>query len=542
MTRRALPLALVLAALACSDVGGSSDDEGGEGGEVALPDEDATLRCPASGEAPPLASLGPIAGDAVLGPCGHAAYHDNQGAGWLVDPSGAREPLDHDVWRVAFAPSGDLLAFERDASELVIRDLLGGSERVVASGSSTDAYGFVPSFVAPEPRGAWLWSCEQGELVRHDASASELVASEVVCGSVVGSSGSPRLAFADVEGRVHRVDLDGGAVLASDDLEWVGHEGSKRDDSLWIDHDGELIVHAAIEWMGDPDADAEWPIDLWARVIDGEGEILLERASGIAARQAARRGAPLFILDDGTIVRFDAGAPSSVDVELDAAELADSGELFVESSTGTLVVLERDELEPLSLAQFDTPIGMQPSSHAEALALAHQTDICIPDALGECERILIALRSWQRELEPSEPLLHSASPVQLEATLDEGSMLVIAAPVTVDGPTYTGEVPPPSLLWLAASGAVLAERSAPNGDLAIRQAFVLPEGRVLAEFQAESGQGELLLARADTSGFESLAPEQDVALLRAWVAPQAERVAFVSESDGGTELWFGALP
>jgi hypothetical protein len=132
--------------------------------------------------------------------------------------------------------------------------------------------------------------------------------------------------------------------------------------------------------------------------------------------------------------------------------------------------------------------------------------------------------------------------VQLEATLDDGSMLVIAAPVSVEGPTYEGEVPPPSVLWLDGSGGVLAERSAPNGDLALRQAFVLPGGRVLAEFQAESGAGELLLARADTSGFESLAPGQDVALLRAWVAPLAERVAFVSESNGGTALWFGGVP
>lgn len=542
MTRRAIPLALVLAALACNDAGGTTDDEGGEGGEVALPD-DATLRCPSS-EAPLLASIGPIAGDAVLGPCGHAAYHDDQGAGWLVDPSGAREPLEHDVWRVAFAASGDLLAYERDASELVLRDLLGGGERVVASGGSTDAYGFVPSFAALEQRSAWLWSCEGGSLVRHDesGSASEQVASHVVCASVVGSSGSPRLAFADVEGRVHRVDLDGGSVLASEDLEWAGSDGSKRDDSLWIDHDGELIVHAAIEWMGDPDADAEWPIDLWARVIDGEGAIVLERASGVAVKQAARRGAPLFILDDGTVVRFDAGAPSSVDVELEGAALAESGELFVETPAGALVLLERDSDEPLELAQFDTPVGLQPSPHAEALALAHHTDICIPDALGECERILVALRGWQREGEPSEVLLHSAAPLQLEATLDDGSMLVIAAPVSVDGPTYTGEVPPPSLLWLDGSGGVLAQRSAPNGDLALRQAFVLPGGRVLAEFQGESGQGELLLVRADTSGFESLAPAQDVALLRAWVAPLAERVAFVSESDGGSELWFGALP
>lgn len=543
MTRRALPLALVLGSLACGEAGSTSDDEGGEGGEVALPDGDAALRCPASGEAPPLASLGAIIGDAVLGPCGHAAYHDDQGGGWLVAPDGTRTALEHEVWRLQFAPSGELLVFERDASALVIRELLAGSERVVASGGSMDAFGFVPSFVAPEQRGSWLWSCEQGSLVRHDAATSELVASEVVCGSVVGSSGSPRLAFADLEGRVHRLDLDSGVSLASEDLDWVGQDGSKRDDSLWIDHDGELIVHAAIEWMGDPDVDSEWPIDLWARVIDGEGEIVLERASGVAARQAARRGAPLFILDDGTIVRFDAGAPSSVDVELDAAELADSGELFVESTTGTLVVLERDELEPLALAQFDTPIGMQPSSHADALSLAHQTDICILDALAECDRIVIAVRGWQRGVaEPSAVLVHSSSPVQLEATLDDGTMLIVAAPVTVEGNVYAGELPPPSLLWIDAAGGVLAERSAPSGDLAIRQTFVLPGDRVLAEFQGESGQGELLLARAGTGGFVSLAPEQDVALLRAWVAPDAERVAFVSESHAGTELWFGALP
>lgn len=535
---RARVLVWILAvASGCAD--SAASDGGGELLEPVL-DPDAELRC-AAAVAPTLSAVGPILGGVTLGPCGHLAYHDDQGQGFLIEPDGVRNELEHGGHVVEFAPTGDMMAWERDLDGgLRLRDLLAGSERTIQDSGSSDAFAFVPSFADPD-RGAWLWSCEQGVLERHDLETSATVAESVVCASVVGSSGSPRLGFADDEGRVWLADLDTDVLVGSDDLEFVGHDGSKRDDTLWIDHDGELIVHVAIEWQGDVDIDSEWPVELWARVLDRAGETVLDASSGLAPRQARRRGAPVFVFQQGEIVRFDAGAPSSVDVALDSAELAESGELFVTTQTDEVLVVESTVGEPLtSVGEFGTPVELTPSRSGSNLAIEHQSEICIVDEQGACNRILMALRAWSRESGLAAVELLSSSPWNLEATLDDGSMLVVGAPVEAAGPTYTGEQPPPRVLLLDRDGAIQAELPAGNGDLAIRQTFTLAEDRVLFEYQGESGIGALVLAQPG-GAFESLIAGVDVALLQSWVDARAQRVAFVGEQAGGGTLYYGGL-
>jgi hypothetical protein len=539
MPRALVCPALIVLLAGCGDSTAMDGGEAGDDGEILepVPDHDAALRC-AAGVAPPLSSVGPIVGGVVMGPCGHLVYQDDQDEGWLVEPDAVRSELDHATHLVRFAPTGDLLAWEHDLDGgLRLRDLLGGSERSIHEDGSIDAFGFVPSFRETD-RGSWLWSCEQGLLARHDLVASETVAESIVCASVVGSSGSPRLGFADSEGRVWLADLDSGELVGSDDQEFVGHDGSKRDDTLWVDHDGELLVHVAIEWQGDSDVDSEWPVELWARVIDRAGASVLDASSGLALRQAPRRGAPLFVFRQGEILRFDAGAPSSVDGALDMSELAASGELFFATQTDEVFVAERSVSEPLtSVGQLATPVELQASRDGNQLAIEHHSEICIVDDLGDCNRILLALRAWSRDsgLAPSELL--STSPWDLAATLDDGSMLVVGAPVEADGPTYTGEQPPPRALLLDRDGAIVAELPAGNGDLAIRQTFTLADGSVLFEYQPEDGIGALVIAQAGV-GFLSLIAGVDIALLQAWVDARAQRVAFVGEQ---STLYYGAL-
>jgi hypothetical protein len=527
-----------LAAFGCAEL--AATDAGGDDEMVEpVPDHDAELRCPAA-VAPPLAKVGPILGSVVLGACGHLAYHDDNGHGYLIEPDGVRGELEHASHRIEFAPTGDLLAWESEPDGgLRLRDLVAGSERAIHE-EGVDSFAFVPSFSDPD-RGGWLWSCQLGVLERHDPTGSELVAESVVCASVVGSSGSPRLGFADGDGRVWLADLDTGVVVGSDDLEFVGHDGSKRDDTLWIDHDGELIVHVAIEWQGDDDVDSEWPIELWARVLDRQGATVLDAASGLAQRQAPHRGAPVFVFQQGQITRFDAGAPSSVDVASDSATLAESGELFVTTPTDEVLVVESSVDEPLtSVGGFGTPVELQPSRSGDTLAIEHHSEICIIDARGECDRILLALRAWSRDAGLAPIELLSSSPWNLEATLDDGSMLVVGAPVQADGPTYMGEQPPPRVLLLDREGAIQAEMPAGNGDLAIRQTFTLADDRVLFEYQSESGIGSLIHA-ASGGPFSSLVAEADVALLQSWVDVRAQRVAFVGEEPAGDQLWYGGL-
>ncbi len=537
---------LALALIGCADSGSISDDEVGEDtgdgdGEGPLPE--VGLRC-AAASAPELAAIGGFSGTLdprMFGPCGHLAYHDDQGQGWLIAPDGARSELEHLGYDLVFAPSGELMAWERDLDGgLTLRDLLGGGERVLDASGTTDAFGFVPRFAEPS-FGSWLWSCEDGLLERHDPDTSEMIAESVVCGSVVGSLGSPRIAYADQAGRVWIADLDSDEVIGSDDLEYAGYDGSKRDDTLWLDYEGAALLHVGVEWQGDPDVDSEWPVELWSRLVDHEGALLLDEPS-LRLQQAPRRGAPVFVLDQGTIRRLDAGALSSVDAGLDSIALAGSGELFYTTEADAVLALELDAtLPPTAIAELDTPVALRPSNQASRLALAHHSGICIVDALGECDRILLALRLWDRQagLDPRRWL--STSPWNLVATLEEGDTLAIGAPVEAEGPTYAGEVPSPRVLWLDQEGVIQAELPAGNGGLAIRQSFELGQGRVLFEYQSELGKGELMLARSGSAGFSSLAPEVDVALLQALVDARAERVAFVAEGSPST-LWFGALP
>jgi hypothetical protein len=532
-------LVAALASFACAD---SDATDGGDDGELGepVPDHDAELRCGAA-VAPALSAVGPILGDAALGPCGHLAYHDDEGQGWLIAPDGTRSEFEHASHVIEFAPTGDLMAWEQDlGGNLSLRDLVSGSERTIASDAVTDNFAFVPSFVDSQ-RGAWLWSCEQGVLERHDASDSELLAESVVCASVVGSTGSPRLGFADLDGRVWLADLDTGVLVGSEDLEFVGHDGSKRDDTLWIDHDGELVVHVAIEWQGEDDVDSEWPVELWARVLDRKGETVLDASSSLALRQAPRRGAPVFVFQQGEIVRFDAGAPSSVDADLDSSKVSESGELFLSTQSEQVLVLDRSPSVPVeTIGQFSTPVELQPSPSGTALAIEHHSDICIVDEQGECNRILLALRTWSSESGLDERVLLSSSPWNLEATLDDGSMLVIGAPVEAEGPIYDGEQPVARALLIDREGEIQAELPAGNGDLAIRQVFTLADDRVLFEYQGESGVGDLLLAGADI-GFVSLIAGVDVALLQTWVDARSQRVAFVAEQAGSGTLWYGGL-
>jgi hypothetical protein len=534
---------LALALLGCADSGtdpDAGDDVGDGDGDVQLPEHDAELRCPAGG-APQLAAIDSMQGLIALGPCGHLAYHDAEGQGWRIEPDGTRTEFEHVAHRVGFAPTGDLLAWDRaPEGGLMIRDLLGGSERLLVPEDSHADFGFVPSFGEPT-RGAWLWTCTAGLLERHDVGASEAVASDVVCGSVTGSTGSPRLTFADIEGRVWLADLDEATLVGSDDHDHAGFDGSSRDDTLWIDHDGEVVLHAAIEWQGDDDSDSDWPVPLWSRVIDREGGVILDEPT-MVMHQAPRRGAPVFVLQQGEIRRLDAGAPSSVAGGLEAATLAGSGELFWEHVSGDVLAVELDlEQALIEVGQFTTPVELRPSQEATMLAVEHHSDICILDDLGECDRILLALRLWDREAGLDPRVLLSSSPWNLEATMDDGSMLVVGAPVEAEGPTYDGEQPSPRVLWLDRQGEIRGELPAANGDLAVRQTIRLGDERVLFEYQGESGQGELMVAKAG-AGFVSLVPDVDVALLQAWVDGRGERVAFVAEANGGYTLWFGALP
>jgi hypothetical protein len=542
MARAPLLTALVLVATACADSITTADGEGVDDPLPTLPENDAELRCPATA-ADVYEYFVPIVGAVAMGPCGHAAYHDDQGNGWLIAPDASRTEFEYEANSIEYAPTGDLIAWAPTLDGGVrLRDLLGGSERELVESGTVDEFGFVPSFSEPD-RSAWLWTCEQGVLERHDLLGSTVVAESVACGSVAGSSGSPRLVYADQDGRVWLADLDGGVQIGGDDLEFVGSDSSsKRDDTLWIDHDGELLVHVAIEWQGDDDIDSEWPVELWARALDRRGQTVFETTDGgFAWQQASRRGAPVFVFHDGELWRFDAGASSSVASGLSRAELAASGELFFATETDELFVAEHSADAPLgSLGQLDVPVELRASRNGTVVAIEHQSDICIVDAQGECEQILLALRRWTRDSGLDDHVLYSTSPWELLATLDDGSMLVIGAPVEVDGPTYDGEQPQPRVMLLSSQGEIEADHPAHHGAQSVRQTFVLAADRLLFESRNEWDSTSLTIAGDDSFPFLGVG-NQTIVPMQVWVDARGSRFAYASEHVDTSALNYGTL-
>src|SRR5690606_15970905 len=138
-----------------------------------------------------------------------------------------------------------------------------------------------------------------------------------------------------------------------------------------------------------------------------------------------------------------------------------------------LEIAEPSSTELTSIGQLDTPVEIRPSRSGNAAAIEHHSDTCIIDAQGECDRIVLALRRWTRDAGLDDMVLYSTTPWELLATLDDGRMLVIGAPVEIDGPTYAGEQPEPRVLLLAADGEIEREWPASKGGLSVRQAFVL---------------------------------------------------------------------
>ena len=264
-------------------------------------------------------------------------------------------------------------------------------------------------------------------------------------------------------------------------------------------------------------------------------------SSVLLSPDATLLGAPVFVFDHGAVMRFDAGAPSSVASGLNRTELAESGELIYATQTDELYVAERSVEAPItSIGKLDVPVEIQASRSGTVVAIEHHTDICIVDEQGDCDRIMLALRRWTRASGFDEHVLYSTSPWELLATLDDGRMLVIGAPVEVDGPTYAGEQPEPRVLLLSETGEIEAELPAPHGSLAVRQVFVLAADRVMFEYQGETGIGALTVAGGHF-GFIGLG-NTDVALLQAWVDARGQRYAYGGEQGEYNTLNYGSPP
>jgi hypothetical protein len=173
------------------------------------------------------------------------------------------------------------------------------------------------------------------------------------------------------------------------------------------------------------------------------------------------------------------------------------------------------------------------------VAIEHHSDVCILDDLGECNRIVLALRRWTRASGLDDWALYSTTPWELLATLDDGRMLVIGSPVEIDGPTYTGEQPEPRVLLLSEAGEIQAELPALHGGLTVRQVFVLAADRVLFHHRNEWDYGSMLVA--GVLGIVGMG-NQNVVSMKAWVDGRGTRVAFVVENSSGHRLNYGVPP
>lgn len=499
----------------------------------AVPEEEVEARshC-ADFEGAALAKIADPAAVDEVGACGHLVYRlDDQM--WLHPPGGEAEAIEAVYGAVRFAPTGHLLAFERGDDQLELRDLRAGTSVLLPGVAS---FGFAP---APDAdHGADLWTCADEILELAGPEASAEIAEGVDCASVVASSGSPRLAYADTAGRLWLADLEDPMAWGTDDSEYLSgradEQGRDRDDRLWIDHDGRLMVHDLFYWEpfepGEGDADIE--VAIGTRVLFA-GELVDSWDELHGHSQAPVRGAPT-IVRGGGLLRAYVGA----EVEEHAGEFSglaadELGRVYSREGEAVVRITGAGELETLVSAPglFD----LRPSPSGAAIGLRVFTDDCLLDAQGECDRTLSSPRIWRE----GEGLLAAELPGlwTLLATTDAGYMVVQGRALAA-GPTPE-PMPPESLVLLDPELDIVASWPVAGYGFT-RQTLELDDGRLILELHDDTAGG-LLLVDPEAESLELVPGSVGVDHNQAWLDASGRQLSFLTRSVPDAGLFAGVL-
>jgi hypothetical protein len=354
--------------------------------------------------------------------------------------------------------------------------------------------------------------------------------------------------FADQTGRVAFADLEALEVWDTPDHEYNGGlANADRDDQLWIDHDGLVIVHDLIEWQmpgGEGEGDADFEVGIGTRVLANAESIASWDAGWSGTHlQAPARGAPITLSGQSAI--------AAIVAIMAAGERHDHSGAFIRRRTdasGRTVMLDDDadalvRLAPdgASLEQLADQVdaaSLQVAPNGEWIALEIRIDECLLDAQSECEWLLTKLALWH-EGEALRPAAFVGLRLEPLAVTNDGHVLALGVDVSA-GPT-PDPLPAQQLLWLDADLEILAAVSIENLGF-VRELFTLDDGRLVIELHA-NGEGTLLIADPESGTLAPVPESLDVDHHQVWVGATQETLAFVHfDSEGSRRLIAGALP
>lgn len=513
------------------------------GGSDAVSDEDVEpgAYCPER-DPGPVMELAAEVGAVRASACGDLVYAAGDARFWYRPGEGA-VTIDAEVWSTRFAPTGHMFAFERELEDgLVLADTRTGELTELPRASS---FGLV---AAPgTDHGADLWTCRDGVLALDGPVAAAALAEGVACPSVVGSSGSPRVVFADDEGAVFAADLEQLEVwpIEGADYERGGFDddGFETDDWLWIDHDGRVVAHQKAVWESDEDSDSDWRVvEGMAVHVDGE---LRDSWTGVGVPQTidqvARRGAPVVVRPSGGLVVYVDGEAHDLGVgrSLDRMDLAADGRvLILDEVSRELLRLDLDEDGGAALDSVASGVEAFEIIAADDGSSAALVDVhpdCVAD-FDACVDGHKTIRLWREDgglaATTPEPGLW-----ELVAVTDAGAVLAVDEGIgDADSRLvlFDASLEPRATWTIASSGAVVPRTTETLGD-----------GRVLAEIRA-GGQGWLVVADPEAPAGErlvELSTGGSVASELVFLDASERALAFVEEDAAALDhLLAGAMP
>lgn len=492
---------------------------------------DARAYC-ADVDAGPLVALASSVEGVVAGACGHLIY-DADGQGYLYSPGSGPEAIDAGPRSGVFAPTGNLAAWRHADGGLALRELLTGEQHELAEAQT---FGFVP---APDAaHGADLWTCVDETLELAGPEDAALVAEGVDCDSVGGSTGSPRVVFADLDGKVHIADLETLELAQLDGLDYAnGPEvAGERDDELWIDHDGLVVVHRSSRWLGSPGSDNESKDLLGVEVVAITGEFAswAEDAPMFPAVQAAVRSAPVVLRAFDSVTAIADGARhdragASPELEFDRLGRGvsideDAGELWRVGDDGAFELL----------ASNVTPIQHQVAPGGEWIAIEHYPCEDPHDdengPVEPCETSSGTLMLWHEGEGLRAPEL-AGFWWQLLGVNDVGELVVWGVPTADPADDH-------QLLLLDAEFQTLGSYPVIDGYPTV--AAVLDDGRFVLDMWGTE-DNRVLIADA-AQGITPVASSEGVVSRSVWVDATQDKLAFLAVETEGLALYAGSLP
>lgn len=411
---------------------------------------DLRMWCAEDDGVPPLETVSADVATATMGACGHVVF-ETASTSWLLSPDAQTQTDLGAISWPRFSPTGHLLAYRTDDA-VVLRDLYSGEE---VMGPPTNTFGFVPA--VESNLGAIAWYCHDGELVRWTMDDSETLVEtgEVDCPDVVGSAGSPKVAFVD-GGKLAVVDLEDLDVVATPLVEDDAF-GAQPWREIAISTDGTVVVHTILDEETVPDSDVSEIIIVQRSLVDvaegrivaqdeevsfefapGHGHALLWRGATQARAYTPRRDWVSVPANDG--MQFMGSdrmvlAHETIPTRLEAWRL-DGGQV---RQLGTLQEVRR----------------LAASPEGDVLAAIERIDDCgEAQEAGTCHPGLMNLRTWTEATGLSQPLVTGFS-LDIESVSSDG-ITVVNGQLLLDGeaPPVDGR-PQDAAALVAANGEVL---------------------------------------------------------------------------------------